>query len=198
MANLKILDGVLVQNYISGDENALAILIRRHESKIYSFIYSKIKDREASEDLFQDVFVKVIKVLKSGGYNEQGKFISWVMQITHNMIMDYFRITNQMPKNRDTEEFSVFSMMQAESLSIEDSIINEDIAMDLKKLIEQLPENQKVVLKMRIYEDLSFREIAEITGCNINTVLGNMRYAVKRLKKLIKKHEIVITNYNIL
>ncbi len=198
MANFQILDAQLVQNYISGDENALAALINRHQSKIYSFIYSKIRDREASEDLFQDVFVKVIKILKSDGYVEQGKFISWVMQITHNMIMDYFRISNQMPKNRDTEDFSVFSMMQSDCLSVEDNIINEDIASDLKNLIEKLPENQKIVLKMRIYDDLSFKEIAEITGSSINTVLGNMRYAVKRMKKLIKKHEIVISEYNIL
>ncbi len=198
MANFQILDAQLVQNYISGDENVLAALINRHQSKIYSFIYSKIRDREASEDLFQDVFVKVIKILKSDGYVEQGKFISWVMQITHNMIMDYFRISNQMPKNRDTEDFSVFSMMQSDCLSVEDNIINEDIASDLKNLIEKLPENQKIVLKMRIYDDLSFKEIAEITGSSINTVLGNMRYAVKRMKKLIKKHEIVISEYNIL
>jgi RNA polymerase sigma-70 factor, ECF subfamily len=198
MANLQILDAQLVQNYISGDEKALAKLIARHQSKIYGFIYSKIRDKEASEDLFQDVFVKVIKTLKSDGYTEQGKFISWVMQITHNMIMDYFRITNQMPKNRDTVEFSVFSMMQTDCLSVEDTIINEDIANDLKYLIEKLPENQKIVLKMRIYDNLSFKEIAANTGASINTVLGNMRYAVKRMKKLIKKHEIVITDYNIL
>lgn len=198
MANLQILDAQLVQNYISGDEKAIEKLIERHQSKIYGFIFSKVRDKDLCEDIFQDTFVKVIKILKSEGYNEQGKFISWVMQITNNKIMDHYRAEVKMPKNRDTEDFSVFSIMQDGCLSVEDQFVNEEISSDLKKLIEKLPENQKEVLKMRIYQNMSFKEIAEVSNCSINTVLGNMRYALQKMKKMIYKHQINITEYNIL
>ncbi len=111
MANLELPDALLVQNYVSGDENALATLIKRHESRIFGFIYSKIADRDTSNDIFQDTFIKVIKTLKSNSYNEEGKFLPWVMRIAHNLIIDHFRKNKKMPMFRETEEFSIFSIM---------------------------------------------------------------------------------------
>lgn len=194
MANIPLLDALLVKNYINGDENALATLIERHQSKIYGFIYSKISDRDVSNDIFQDTFIKVIKTLKSRAYNEEGKFLPWVMRIAHNLIIDHYRKCKKMPMFRETDEFSIFSIMSDNSLSIENKIIHEQVEMDLKKLIEELPADQKEVLVMRMYQDMSFKEISEITGVSINTALGRMRYALMNMRKVIDKHQIILTN----
>lgn len=193
MANVQTPDALLVKNYMAGDENALSILINRHQSKIYGFIYSKIPDRDISDDIFQDTFVKVIKTLKSNSYNEEGKFLPWVMRIAHNLIIDHFRRNKKMPMFRETEEFSIFSIMTDHSLTIENQIIADQVQEDLKKIIEELPEDQKEVLVMRIYQDLSFKEISELTGVSINTALGRMRYALMNLRKVIDKHQIILT-----
>ena len=194
MANVQTPDALLVKNYMAGDENALSILINRHQSKIYGFIYSKISDRDISDDIFQDTFVKVIKTLKSNSYNEEGKFLPWVMRIAHNLIIDHFRRNKKMPMFRETEEFSIFSIMTDHSLTVENQIIADQVQEDLKKIIEELPEDQKEVLVMRIYQDLSFKEISELTGVSINTALGRMRYALMNLRKVIDKHQIILTN----
>ncbi|WP_166926029.1 RNA polymerase sigma factor [Flavobacterium poyangense] len=194
MVDLHIPDGLLVKNYIEGNENALATLIKRHESKIYGFIYSKIADRDISNDIFQDTFIKVIKTLKSNSYNEEGKFLPWVMRISHNLIVDHFRKTKKMPMYRETEEFSIFSVMSDNSLTIENKMIFDQVEVDLKKIIEELPEDQKEVLVMRMYQDMSFKEISELTGVSINTALGRMRYALMNLRKIIDKHQIILTN----
>ncbi|MFV5702104.1 RNA polymerase sigma factor [Flavobacterium sp. XS2P12] len=194
MANTQLPDALLVQDYVAGNEDALASLIKRHESKIYGFIYSKISDRDTSNDIFQDTFIKVIKTLKSNSYNEEGKFLPWVMRISHNLIVDHYRRTKKMPMFRETEEFSIFSIMSDDSLTIENKIISEQVEMDLKKLIEELPIDQKQVLVMRMYQDMSFKEISETTGVSINTALGRMRYALMNLRKVIDKHQIVLTN----
>ncbi len=164
MADLHIPDALLVKNYVEGNENALATLIKRHESKIYGFIYSKIADRDISNDIFQDTFIKVIKTLKSNSYNEEGKFLPWVMRISHNLIVDHFRKTKKMPMYRETEEFSIFSVMSDDSLTIENKMIFDQVEVDLKKIIEELPDDQKEVLVMRMYQDMSFKEISELTG----------------------------------
>jgi RNA polymerase sigma-70 factor (ECF subfamily) len=192
--NVQIPDSVLVNNYVNGNENALAILINRHQSKIFGFIYSKIADRDISNDIFQDTFIKVIKTLKSNSYNEEGKFLPWVMRIAHNLIIDHFRKNKKMPMYRETEEFSIFSIMSDDSLTIENKIIRNQVETDLKKLIEKLPEDQKEVLIMRMYQDMSFKEISEITGVSINTALGRMRYALMNMRKIIDKHQIILTN----
>jgi RNA polymerase sigma-70 factor (ECF subfamily) len=194
MANVQIPDALLVKNYMAGDESALAILINRHQSKIYGFIYSKISDRDLSDDVFQDTFIKVIKTLKSNSYNEEGKFLPWVMRIAHNLIIDHFRRNKKMPMFRETEEFSIFSIMSDNSSTIENQMITDQVEKDLKKLIEELPNDQKEVLVMRIYQDLSFKEISELTGVSINTALGRMRYALMNLRKVIDKHQIILTN----
>jgi RNA polymerase sigma factor (sigma-70 family) len=194
MADLHIPDALLVKNYVDGNENALATLIKRHESKIYGFIYSKITDRDISNDIFQDTFIKVIKTLKTNSYNEEGKFLPWVMRISHNLIVDHFRKTKKMPMYRETEEFSIFSIMSDDSLTVENKMIVDQVEVDLKRLIQELPQDQKEVLVMRMYQDMSFKEISELTGVSINTALGRMRYALMNLRKIIDKHQIVLTN----
>ena len=194
MANVVIPDAVLVKNYIDGDENALAILIKRHQSKIFGFIYSKVSDRDIADDIFQDTFIKVIKTLKLNSYNEEGKFLPWVMRISHNLIVDHFRKNKKMPMYRETEEFSIFSIMTDSSPNVENRIITEQVENDLQRLINELPDDQKEVLQMRIYQDLSFKEIADMTGVSINTALGRMRYALMNLRKVIEKNKIILTN----
>ncbi|MES2544760.1 MAG: sigma-70 family RNA polymerase sigma factor [Bacteroidota bacterium] len=194
MANVHTPDAVLVKNYVAGDENALATLIKRHQSKLYGFIYSKIADRDISDDIFQDTFIKVIKTLKSNSYNEEGKFLPWVMRIAHNLIIDHFRRSKKMPMFRETEEFSIFSIMSDNVPNIESKMVSSQLENDLQKLIDALPDDQKEVIMMRIYQDLSFKEISELTGVSINTALGRMRYALMNLRKVIEKHQIILTN----
>lgn len=192
--SVNIPDSLLVKNYVAGDESALATLIERHQSKIFGFIYSKVADRDVSDDIFQDTFIKVIKTLKSNAYNEEGKFLPWVMRIAHNLVIDHFRKNKKMPLFRETEEFSIFSIMTDNEPTIENQIITNQVETDLKRLIEELPEDQKEVLVMRMYQDLSFKEIAELTGVSINTALGRMRYALLNLRKVIEKNNIILTN----
>lgn len=194
MANVQTSDALLVKNYIAGDENSLSILINRHQSKIYGFIYSKLSDRDIADDIFQDTFIKVIKTLKSNSYNEEGKFLPWVMRISHNLIIDYYRKNKKMPMFRETEDFSIFSIMSDNVPNIESQLITTQVESDLRKLIEELPEDQKEVLVMRMYQDLSFKEISELTGVSINTALGRMRYAIMNLRKVIDKNQIILTN----
>jgi RNA polymerase sigma-70 factor (ECF subfamily) len=151
-------------------------------------------DRDVADDVFQDTFIKVIKTLKSNSYNEEGKFLPWVMRIAHNLIVDHYRKNKKMPMLRETEEFSIFSVLTDTSMNIEGRIITEVIENDLQKIITQLPDDQREVLTMRIYQDLSFNEIAELTGVSINTALGRMRYALMNLRKLIEKNQIILTN----
>lgn len=192
-SNIIITDAILVQRYISGDEQALATLIERHQSKIFGFIYSKVADRDVANDIFQDTFIKVIHTLKTKTYNEEGKFLPWVMRIAHNLCVDYFRSIKRMPMQRDTDEFSVFSVMKDNDPNIESQIISLQIEDDLKKIIEELPEDQREVLMMRIYQDLSFKEISELTNVSINTALGRMRYALINLRKIIDKSNLELT-----
>lgn len=189
-----ITDAVLVSNYIKGDESALSVLITRHKQKIYSFIYSKVYDRDVTEDVFQDTFIKVIRTLKLGKYNEEGKFLPWVMRIAHNLVIDHFRKNSRMPKFDNNQEFNIFSVISDSSLNAEKTIIKEQVQEDVRRLIEELPEDQKQVLVMRMYNDMSFKEISENTGVSINTALGRMRYALINLRKVIDKHNIVLTN----
>ncbi|APY12875.1 sigma-70 family RNA polymerase sigma factor [Seonamhaeicola sp. NFXS20] len=189
-----ISDATLVSNYINGEEYALEILIQRHKQKIYSFIYSKVYDRDIAEDIFQDTFIKVIRTLKAGSYNEEGKFLPWVMRIAHNLVIDFFRKNNRMPKFDNTGEFSIFSVLSDSSLNAEKTIIKEQVESDVRRLVDELPDDQKEVLLMRMYNDMSFKEISERTGVSINTALGRMRYALINLRKIIEKHNIVLTN----
>ena len=193
MDNRTLSDAILIKKYIEGDEATLAILIERHQSKIYGFIYTKIQDRDICDDIFQDTFIKVIKTLKTKSYNEEGKFLPWVMRIAHNLVIDYFRKSKKMPMQRDTNDYSIFSYLSDSSLDVEKKIITSQIEEDLNRLLDELPEDQKEVIVMRIYQDLSFKEIADSTGVSINTALGRMRYAILNLRKIIEKNQIILS-----
>ena len=193
--NIKSLsDAQLVSNYILGEEIALSVLINRHQARLYGFIFSKIQDRDATEDVFQDTFIKVIRTLKRGNYNEQGKFLPWVMRIAHNLVIDYFRKNNRMPKFKKKGDFDIFSVLSDESLNAESKIVENQITDQVRILLEELPEDQKAVIKMRIYQDMSFKEISENTGVSINTALGRMRYGLINLRKMIDNHNISLIN----
>jgi RNA polymerase sigma-70 factor, ECF subfamily len=192
MATVQTPDALLVRQYIEGKENALSVLIERHKSKIYGFIYSKVQDRDLSDDIFQDTFIKVIKTLRTNSYNEEGKFLPWVMRISHNLIVDTYRKNKKMPMYRETEEFSIFSVITDASPNVEGQLISQQIEKDLIRLIDELPEDQREVLEMRMYQDLSFKEIADSTGVSINTALGRMRYALMNLRRIIEKNNIVL------
>ncbi|MEE3147138.1 MAG: sigma-70 family RNA polymerase sigma factor [Bacteroidota bacterium] len=194
MEEMLTTDATLVSSYIKGDESALSILISRHQQRVYSFIYSKVYDRDVTEDIFQDTFIKVIRTLKRGGYNEEGKFLPWVMRISHNLVIDHFRKNKRMPKFDNTGDFNIFSVLGDPDLNSEKRIIKDQVEEDVRKLIDELPEDQRDVLVMRIYKDMSFKEIAERTDVSINTALGRMRYALINLRKVIEKNNIVLTN----
>ena len=187
-------DSQLISNYINGKEASLSILIERHKQRLFSFIYSKVQDKDVSEDVFQDTFIKVIRTLKKGNYNEEGKFLPWVMRIAHNLVIDYFRKNNRMPSFRNTDEFDIFSVLGDGSLNAEKQMVQEQIYNDVRELIKQLPDEQREVLEMRIYKDMSFKEISENTDVSINTALGRMRYALINMRKLIEKHNIILVN----
>ena len=186
-------DAVLVSYYIKGNERALEVLVLRHKLKIYNFIYSKVFDRDTAEDIFQETFIKVIKTLKRGVYNEEGKFLPWVMRIAHNLVIDFFRKNNRIPTFDNNEEYDIFQLISDGSPTAERSMIDEQVVEDLQKLIVELPDDQKDVLTMRLYKDMSFKEIAESTGVSINTALGRMRYAIINLRKMIDEHQIILS-----
>ena len=189
-----VLDSTLVSQYIQGKESSLEILIKRHQQRLYRFIYSKVQDKDVTEDVFQDTFIKVIRTLKKGNYNEEGKFLPWVMRIAHNLVIDYFRKSKRMPSFKNSDDFDIFSIIGDGSLNVEKKMIQEQIYSDVRELVYELPEEQKEVLVMRMYRDMSFKEISENTGVSINTALGRMRYALINLRKLIEKHKIVLVN----
>ena len=187
-------DAFLIKAYLGGNEQALSALITRHKQRLYSFIFSKVLDRDVAEDIFQDTFIKVIRTLRRGTYNEEGKFLPWIMRISHNLVIDYFRKNSRMPKFESKSDFDIFSVLSDSGLNAENRIIKSQVENDLKRLIEELPDDQKEVLKMRIYRDMSFKEISELTGVSINTALGRMRYALINLRKVIDKYNLVLTN----
>ncbi len=185
-------DNELLQRYINGDENALAILLKKYQRKIFSFIMMRVKDRTLAEDIFQDTFFKVIDSLKAGKYSEEGKFLPWVMMIANNLCMDYFRRNKRMPKIVDSEGKDIFNVLRFSDESKEDIVIKEQTIHQVRKLIDELPADQKEVLILRHYADLSFKEIAEMTGTNINTALGRMRYALLNLRKLMSEKVVAV------
>lgn len=190
----KLSDADLVSLYISGNENGLSTLVIRHNSRIFNFIYSKVLNRDITEDIFQDTFIKVINTIKRGKYNEEGKFLPWVMRIAHNLIIDHFRKNNRIPKFDNSGDFDIFSTISDSDLNIENKLIKGQIETHLKEIIEELPNDQKEVLFMRLYKDMSFKEISEVTGVSINTALGRMRYAIINLRKIVDLNKIILTS----
>jgi len=190
MLNSVLSDQELVKNYLNGDNASFEILLTRHKSRVFAFIMSKIKNRDLSEDIFQDTFIKVINSLQKGKYNEEGKFLPWMMRIAHNLMIDHFRKEAKMRQVRPTAEFDIFDVLDDGNKNQEDVMMQTQVHADLNVLIEQLPKDQKEVLKMRYFEDLSFKQISDLTGTSINTALGRMRYALINLRKLAEKQHI--------
>ena len=180
-------------SFIKGDESALAVLLDKYRSRIFGFIISKVKNKEVAEDIFQETFIKVIKTLKKGLYNEEGKFLPWVMRISHNLIIDYFRKNKRLPMFDNCESFDIFSILKDDIPNAENIMIDNQIKKDLVKIISELPKDQKNVIMMRLYKNMSFKEIADISGVSINTALGRMRYAILNIRKLIEQHQIVLS-----
>ena len=195
---MKLPDSKLIANYQNGDEQALATLIERHQRELFSFIFYKVLDEELANDFFQDTFIKIILKLKEGKYAEKDKFILWAKRIASNLIIDYFRVKSKYIKVSDTsyedEEFSIFDTIKETEDNIEERLILNQIYTDLKNIMSLLPENQQEIIKMRFYDELTFKEIAELTNTSINTTLGRIRYALMNIRKIIAENKIVLTS----
>jgi RNA polymerase sigma factor (sigma-70 family) len=189
-------DQNLVQSYIKGDHSAIEVLINRHRSKVYTYILLTIKNQQLAEDLFQETFIKVIQSLRSGKYKDNGKFLSWVIRIAHNLIIDHFRKEKQMNTlSNDDSEVDLFNSKKLSDSNIEELIIHGQIRSEVRSLINELPEDQREVVLLRHYGGLSFKEIADQTDVSINTALGRMRYALINLRKLIQEKNLTLTAY---
>jgi RNA polymerase sigma factor (sigma-70 family) len=188
-----VTDQELIGRYLAGDQSSLELLIRRHKNRIFAYILMIVKEKELAEDLFQDTFIKVINTIRSGSYKEEGKFIQWAMRIAHNLIIDHFRKAKRIPTVENRDDFDIFEKVRIPVESIEEKIITEQIHKDVKKLIDYLPKEQREVLVMRHYGDMSFKDIAEVTNVSINTALGRMRYALINLRKLVEEKNIILS-----
>ena len=190
-------DSNLILNYQNGDEISLSILITRHKKDLFSFIYYKLMDEDLANDIFQDTFIKIIVTLKEGRYKEENKFILWAKRIAHNLIIDHYRLQSKNIKISETsyenEEFSIFDIIKEPENNIEDRLIDKQINDDLLRVLVMLPDNQQEVIKLRFFDGLSFKEIADHTDTSINTTLGRVRYALINLRKIMEEHKIILT-----
>ncbi|MEM7162446.1 MAG: sigma-70 family RNA polymerase sigma factor [Bacteroidota bacterium] len=186
-------DQILIKKYINGNEKAFEQLLNRHRNKVYTHVYLMVRDNDLADDIFQDAFIKVINTLKSGKYNEEGKFLPWVIRIAHNLVIDHFRKSKKMPKVREDEEYSPFATIENEDQNVQEEMITDQIHSDLKHLVEMLPDEQKEIIMLRHYMGMSFKDIAERTNVSINTALGRMRYALINLRKMVEEKEIILT-----
>lgn len=197
MGKEEISDKELIKSYIAGNEKSFEILLNRNKDRIYGYIISKVKNENLANDIFQEVFIKVIRTFKNGAYNEEGKFLPWVLTISHNLVVDHFRKAKKMQmvseSSSKSEEFNIFSVLKLMDGNVEDEMIRHQIESDVVRLVEFLPEEQKDVLKNRIFKGMSFKDIAEMEDISINTALGRMRYALINLRKLVNKHQVSIT-----
>ena len=187
-------DYELIEEFVKGEQSCFEELIRRNKSKVFAYISLYIRDQALAEDLFQDTFLKVIQSVKSGKYYDNGKFISWVMRIAHNLIIDHFRRVKQLNTvSNDDYESDLFNSKKLAEANVEDHMIKRQIQKDIRKLISQLPEDQREVVILRHYSGLSFKEIADITDVSINTALGRMRYALINMRKMMEEKKISLT-----
>lgn len=189
-------DSQLIEFYVAGNEDAFAQLLSRHQEAIFKFIYNKVKESELTNDLFQETFVKVIQKLKLGAYNEEGKFLPWVLRIAHNLVIDHFRKQTKhrliSERHSWSEDYNIFHRIASEDANFVQLTTTEEIAEQLHVLMAHLPESQREMIYMRLFEERSFKEISESEGVSINTALGRMRYAVINMRKLMEKHGAVI------
>ena len=186
----------LVSAYINGDEKAFEALLLRHKDRIYRFINMKVRDGALAQDIFQDAFIKIVNTLKAGNYNEEGKFLPWAMRIAHNLVIDYFRKNNKVKliseSSSQRDDFNIFHTIKQQDASIQDQITKGELESQMVELVEYLPEAQRDILRMRIFKEMSFKDIAELEGISINTALGRMRYALINLRKMIEEHNLVV------
>ena len=195
---MKTSDSRLISQYQKGDEQALAKLIQKHQQELFSFIFYKVKDDDLANDFFQDTFIKIIIKLKEGKYTEEDKFILWAKRIASNLSIDHFRVKSRHITVSETSymdvEFSIFDTIKETDFNVVEQLILSQIHEDLKNIIVFLPENQQEIIKMRFYDELTFKEIAELTNTSINTTLGRMRYALMNIRKIIAENKIVLTS----
>ncbi|MFM2039577.1 MAG: hypothetical protein RLZZ493_166 [Bacteroidota bacterium] len=188
-------DHQLVKQYIDGDEQAFEILLLRHKDKIFRSIYNKLRDYDLAEDIFQEAFIKIIQTLKLGNYNEEGKFLPWAMRIAQNLVIDHFRKSGRVKMINEnssrSEEFTIFSILKHDDANFLEAVSKTELEHQMLQLLDYLPESQKEIIEKRIFQDLSFKEIADAEGISINTALGRMRYALINMRKMIEKHQLV-------
>ncbi len=191
--HLNLSDQELVSAYLKGNESAFEVLLKKHKDRIYSQIMMLVRDDVVADDIFQETFMKAIRTLKQGKYNEEGKFLPWVLRIAHNLSIDHFRKAKKMPAVRSDENYDVFGLIPRDEKNVEEAWIDDIIHGDIRMLIDELPPEQKEVVLMRHYDDMSFKEISERCNVSINTSLGRMRYALINMRKLIDKNKITLT-----
>jgi len=188
-------DYELVVEFINGRQSAIEVLIRRHQKRVYSYIFLLVKKQDVAEDIFQETFIKVIKSLKEGKYIDTNRFSSWAMRIAHNLIIDHFRREKQSKMlSKDAYEVDILNHPRYSDKTVEEEIVFEQILTDVRALIEQLPEDQREVILLRHYSDLSYKEIAEQTNVSINTALGRMRYAIINIRKIMVENKMILTS----
>ncbi len=194
MGAIEISDKELVGSYLNGNPTSVEKLINRHQGRVFAYILMLVKDRQLADDIFQDTFIKVIKTLKSGSYKEEGKFIQWTMRIAHNLIIDHFRKSKRLPVvDNNNDNYDLMDNLTMADASIEEQMITNQIHDDLRKLIEFLPDEQREVLYLRLYAEMSFKDIADLTNVSINTALGRMRYALINMRKMIKEKNLIMS-----
>ncbi len=190
----KMSDSELLDLYLSGEQNAISKLIERHKKRVTDYIHMMVKDREIADDIFQETFIKVVRFVDEGRYTDNGKFLSWVLRIAHNQVIDHFRQTRQQNKITEADAgYDILGTLKFSNDTVEDKMVTAQIHEDLRKMIDHLPEEQRQVVLMRYFDNLSFKDIAEQTEVSINTALGRMRYALINLRKLIKDNQMVLT-----
>jgi RNA polymerase sigma-70 factor (ECF subfamily) len=188
----KLSDNELVQSFTSGNVNALEVLVLRHKEKLYTSIYFLVKDKYLAEDIFQDVFIRIIDTIRGGRYTEEGKFLPWAMRIAHNLCVDHFRKVKRTPVIRNSEEQDIFEVLNFTEDSAEDKLIKHQSHCRVREMLDLLPEDQREVIILRHFGDMSFKEIAAVTNCSINTALGRMRYGLINLRKMMMQKQIAL------
>lgn len=191
-AILQISDQDLITSYANGNDKAFEVLLNRYQEKIYTSIYLFVKDSALADDIFQEVFIKIIETLRKGRYNHEGRFLQWAMRISYNMCVDHFRKTKRRPKVTPTETFDILEVLSTKDLNAEDSIIKSQTHDKVRALVDNLPAEQREVVILRHYADLSFKEIAKLTKVSINTALGRMRYALINIRRMIEEKDLVL------
>lgn len=187
---MKLSDKELINEYLSGNDKAFEVLLNRHKEKIYTSIYLFVKDRDLAEDIFQDVFIKIIRTLRNGKYNHEGKFLQWAMRISYNMCVDHFRKNKRRTKVSATETFDIFDVLESPEDNKETGMIKSQLHTKVRELVDQLPPEQREVVILRHYADMSFKEISQLTRVSINTALGRMRYALINMRKMVDAKEL--------